>query len=108
MSFLLTGTPNEQGKRVWIWPLNVPQYDRRPALRAEEQIAIAAMLEGRRRREFACEPWKTKLSPLLAPIVDSLKFSGATRPILGSVVTFLFNEMLRRNSSLWSWRERDW
>jgi hypothetical protein len=108
MSLLQVGTQNEQRKRLWVWPLDLTQYDRRSALRAQERIAIATMFEGKRRREFGREPWKTKLSQLLAPIVDALKFSGATRPILGSIVTFLSNEMLCRNSSLWSWRECDW
>lgn len=107
MSLLPAGAGKEQRGRRWVWPLDLAKYDRRSALKAEERIAIATMFEGNRRREFAREPWKTKLSHLLAPIVDVLKFSGATRPVLGSAVTFLSNEMLRRNSSLWSWRECD-
>jgi hypothetical protein len=108
MSRLPAGAGEEQRKCQWVWPLDLARYDRSPALRREERIAIATMSAGNRRREFAREPWKTKLCHLLAPIVDALKFSGATRPILGSAVTFLFNEMLRRNSSLWSWGECEW
>jgi hypothetical protein len=108
MSVVPAGMRDEQRKQVWAWPLDLAQYDRRPALTAEERIEIAVMFEGNRRREFACEPWKRKLSPLLTPIVDTLKFTGATRPILGSVVTFLFNEILRRYRSFWGWSECDW
>ena len=97
-----------KSKHQWVWPVDLAQYDRRPTLTAQERKAIVAIFEGSRRREFAGEPWRTKLRRLLAPIVDVLKFSDATRQILGGVVSFIFSEMLRRNSSFWNWPERDW
>src|SRR5437879_3191897 len=92
----------------WVWPLSLAQYDRRPTLRENERTAIGSMFEGSRRREFAREPWRTRLSRLLAPILDALKLTGAARPTLGGVVSVLLNEMRCRNSSYWSWRESDW
>src|SRR6185437_16659957 len=92
----------------WIWPVDLARYDQRPTLKEEERPAIGILLDGPRRKEFAREPWKTRLSRLLAPILDALEFSGAARPIRGGVVGILLREMLRRDSHLWSWREQAW
>src|SRR5271165_2332658 len=108
MSVGAAGKWAQKQKLHWVWPLDLAQYDQRPTLKEEERTAIGILLEGPRRKEFAREPWKTRLSRLLAPILDALEFTGATRPIRGTVVGILLREMQRRDSSLWSWREQAW
>lgn len=108
MSIGLAGKVEPKRSLRWVWPLNLTQYDQTPTLRGDERTAIQEMFEGSRRREFAREPWRSKLSRLLTPIIDSLKLTGATRETLGGVVSVLLNQMLCRNSSYWSWRENDW
>ena len=108
MSIGLAGKVEPKRSLRWVWPLNLAQYDQTPTVRDDERTAIQEMFEGSRRREFAREPSRTKLSRLLTPIIDSLKLTGATRETLGGVVSVLFNQMWCRNSSYWSWRENDW
>ena len=108
MSIGRAGRWEQKQKLQWVWPLDLAQYDQRSTLKEEERTAIGILLEGPRRKEFAREPWKTKLSRLLAPILDALEFTGATRAIRGGVVGILLREMLRRDSSLWIWREHNW
>src|SRR5258708_5752151 len=108
MSIGLAGKVEPKRSLRWVWPLNLTQYDQTPTLRGDERTTIQEMFEGSRRREFAREPWRSKLSRLLTPIIDSLKLTGATRETLGGVVSVLLNQMWCRNSSYWSWRENDW
>lgn len=92
----------------WVWPLDLTQYDQRPTLREEERSAIRVLLKGPRRKQFACEPWRTKLYRLLEPILDALKITRAVEPARGTVVGILLREMLRHDCSFWKWKERHW
>src|SRR5712664_810584 len=108
MSMGLAGKWEQRLSLKWVWPLNLAKYDQAPTLRKDERTTIENMFEGARRREFAREPWRTQLSRLLTPILDTLKLTGASRETLGGVVSVLLNEMWCRNSSYWSWKESDW
>jgi hypothetical protein len=92
----------------WVWPLDVAQYDQRATLSKEERSAILVLLKGPRRKQFACEPWQTRLNRLLKPILDALKITGAAEPARSTVVMILLREMLRHDCSFWKWKQSHW
>jgi hypothetical protein len=108
MNIVLAMGCEEKRNRQWVWPLDLARYDQEPTLRRAERAALRNIFEGTRRKEFAREPWRTKLGRPLAPILDALALSGAPRETRGGVVSILFHEMLRRERSFWEWKERDW
>src|ERR1700694_2417239 len=94
----------QKEKRQWAWPLDMARYDQRPTLREEERSAIRVLLKGQRGREYAREPWRTKLHRLLEPILDALKITRALEPVRGTVARLLLREMVRNDSSFWKWK----
>jgi len=98
----------QKEKRQWAWPLDLAQYDQRPTLREEERSAIRVLLKGPRGKQFAREPWRTKLHRLLEPILDALKITRAVVPVRGTVARLLLREMLRNDCSFWKWKESRW
>lgn len=108
MSTLASGPCKQERDRQWVWPLELARYDQRPTLSGEEQEALRAIFEGGRRKQFAREPWRTKLHRLLAPILDGLALTAAPRETRGGVVSILFHEMLCRDDCFWGWKEHDW
>jgi len=98
----------QEGKRRWAWPLDLARYDQTLTLREEERSAIRFSLKGPRRKQFAREPWRTKLYRLLEPVLDALKITCAVEPVRGTVVRIFLREMFRSDSSFWKWKEGDW
>lgn len=101
-------TPHEGD---WRWPVALDAYDRRPALSAAEQAALAE-IQRRRSVERRAGSWPDRLARdlgrLLAPLPAVFALTGAEERRRTAVTGALVTAMHERGAAYWGWTRADW
>ena len=93
---------------AWSWPLDVGAYDRTPALRPGEAVALATLVGELDRRL----PWPAlapqTLARVVRPVEDALAAVGIGGQQRTAVLRTLASETHRRGRVLWGWTPAEW
>ena len=101
--------PKARLAQRWSWPIDLSRYDCSPGLQATKAGQLHELLE---RFDRGATTWphggRENLARLLQPLNDTLQFTGASGWTRAGVITLLFRQMDRRETTFWGWDRREW
>jgi integrase len=93
---------------TWNWPIDATQYDQAHSLTARERRFLTVELPLRIRFSKTRQPSLDAVERLARPlhdVFDHIEFQGPKRR---SLVSYLLEEMGRRDRTLWAWTDAEW
>ena len=97
--------------RLWRWPVDLDQYDRRALLRGDELAVLAEVLrlyEQWPHSSTALRRAYRRLRPLLRPLHDVVAAMGFQQNEWSGALRAIIQEMHRSRVSFWGWTREEW